>query len=136
MADDVAGRAVKAALCYFDSHEDPSLDPVARVVFDVLKSNVDEADRDYKARSDRNTQNINSRWGKTAAPTGTTGTTGTTGIHSLRLDTEQEVEVDYTSTSIKANTTAAPSVETGGPPSESDVYYDEETREFRKRVRQ
>lgn len=63
--DDAAvGRAVKAALSYLESGEQPKLDPLASVVFASLCRDVEAAWGDYRLKSDAGTKGNKGRWGK------------------------------------------------------------------------
>ena len=89
--DEVAGRALKAALRYFDTGEVVELDSLAGAVFAALKPHIDEAFADFQATSEKNRQNIQKRWAIRGIPSDTTGN------HSLPNDTkntEAEAEVE------------------------------------------
>lgn len=45
--DDVAGKALKAAMCYFENGKITDLDPLTAAVFSVFKVSVDEAVSGY-----------------------------------------------------------------------------------------
>ena len=45
--DDVAGKALKAAMCYFENGKITDLDPLTAAVFSVFKASVDEAVSGY-----------------------------------------------------------------------------------------
>lgn len=81
--DDVAGRALKAALGYFDTGNEPTgLDPFTNTLFSAIRPSVDDAVADYKKAAEKNRANVNKRWGKKCIPSDTTGN------HSLPMDTE------------------------------------------------
>ena len=89
--DEVAGRALKAALRYFDTGEVVELDSLAGAVFAALKPDVDSAFADFQATSEKNRQNIQKRWANRGIPSDTSG------YHSLPTDTkntEEEGEVE------------------------------------------
>ena len=89
--DEVAGRALKAALRYFDTGEVVELDSLAGAVFAALKPHIDEAFADFQATSEKNRQNIQKRWANRGIPSDTTGN------HSLPNDTkntEAEAEAE------------------------------------------
>lgn len=89
--DEVAGRALKAALRYFDTGEVVELDSLAGAVFAALKPHIDEAFADFQATSEKNRQNIQKRWANRGVPSDTTGN------HSLPNDTkntEAEAEAE------------------------------------------
>lgn len=85
--DEVAGKAIKAALRYFDTGEVAELDSLAGAVFAALKPDVDSAFADFQATSEKNRQNIQKRWANRGIPSDTSG------YHSLPTDTKNtEVE--------------------------------------------
>ena len=89
--DEVAGKAIKAALRYFDTGEVAELDSLAGAVFAALKPDVDNAFADFQATSEKNRQNIQKRWANRGIPSGTSG------YHSLPTgtkNTEEEGEVE------------------------------------------
>lgn len=89
--DEVAGKAIKAALRYFDTGEVAELDSLAGAVFAALKPDVDSAFADFQATSEKNRQNIQKRWANRGIPSDTSG------YHSLPTDTkntEEEGEVE------------------------------------------
>lgn len=89
--DEVAGRALKAALRYFDTGEVVELDSLAGAVFAALKPHIDEAFADFQATSEKNRKNIRKRWQNRCIPSDTTGN------HSLPNDTkntEEEADAD------------------------------------------
>jgi len=91
VSDEVAGRALKAALHYFDTGEVAELDSLTGAVFAALKPHIDEAFEDFQATSEKNRQNIKKRWANSGIPTVTTGTSGN---HLIPSDTEAEVEAE------------------------------------------
>lgn len=89
--DEVVGRALKAALRYFDTGEVVKLDSLAGALFAALKPHIDEAFADFQATSEKNRQNIQKRWANRGIPSDTTGN------HSLPNDTkntEAEAETE------------------------------------------
>ena len=53
MSDDSVGKALKYALVYIGSGEEPDdLDPMARIAFNMMKQSIKEAWFDYFAKSD------------------------------------------------------------------------------------
>lgn len=91
VSDEVAGRALKAALRYFDTGEVAELDSLAGAAFAALKPHIDEAFADFQATSEKNRQNIQKRWANLGIPSDTTGN------HSLPNDTkntEAEAEAE------------------------------------------
>lgn len=46
--DEAVGVAIKAAMEYFESGEEPTLDPFAAMIFSALKGGVDESIADYQ----------------------------------------------------------------------------------------
>lgn len=89
--DEVAGKAIKAALRYFDTEEVAELDSLAGAVFAALKPDVDSAFADFQATSEKNRQNIQKRWANRGIPSDTSG------YHSLpsgTKNTEEEEEVE------------------------------------------
>lgn len=92
--DEVAGKALKAALRYFDTGVVADLDSLAGAVFAALKPNIDEAFEDFETTSEKNRKNIQKRWANRGIPNDTTCTTG---YHSIPNDTknaEAEGEAD------------------------------------------
>ncbi len=61
--DEAVGRAVKAALQYFDSGEPQNLDAMAGVVYAMLRASVDEAVADYQQTVDQGRIGGQKRWG-------------------------------------------------------------------------
>ena len=61
--DDAVGRAVKAALAYFESGEQQNLDGLAGVVFAMLRPSVDEAVEDYQQAVAQGRIGGQKRWG-------------------------------------------------------------------------
>ena len=86
--DEVAGRALKAALRYFDIGEVAELDSLTGAVFAALKPDVDSAFADFQATSEKNRQNIQKRWANRGIPSDTSG------YHSLPTDTNNTEEVE------------------------------------------
>ena len=89
--DEVVGKAIKAALRYFDTGEVAELDSLAGVVFAALKPDVDSAFADFQATSEKNKQNIQKRWANRGIPSDTSD------YHSLpssTKNTEEEEEVE------------------------------------------
>ena len=62
--DEVAGKAIKAALRYFDTGEVIDLDSLAGAVFAALKPHVDEAFEDFLRSVDTGRAGGQKRWGK------------------------------------------------------------------------
>lgn len=71
--DEVAGRALKAALRYFDTGEVVELDSLAGAVFAALKPHIDEAFEDFQKTSEKNRLNAKVRWQNRCMPSDTTG---------------------------------------------------------------
>ena len=65
--DEVAGRALKAVLRYFDTGEVVELDSLAGAVFAALKPHVDEAFEDFRRSVDTGRAGGQKRWGKETA---------------------------------------------------------------------
>ena len=101
----MAGRALKAALRYFDTGEVVELDSLAGAVFAALKPHIDEAFEDFQETSEKNRRNAKVRWQNRCVPNDTTGN------HSLPNDTktteaeeeEEEGEADTEGESYKAD---------------------------------
>lgn len=105
--DEVAGKALKAGLRYFDTGEVEDLDTLTRIVFDALKPDIDEAFADFQAASEKNRQNIQKRWATQGIPSDTTGN------HSLRDDSkyteaDADVEADADGREEEGDMAAAP----------------------------
>lgn len=62
--DEVAGKAIKAALRYFDTGEVAELDSLAGAVFAALKPHIDEAFEDFRRSVDTGRAGGQKRWGK------------------------------------------------------------------------
>ena len=84
--DEVAGRAVKAALRYFDTGETVELDSLAGAVFAALKPHIDEAFEDFQETSEKNRRNAKVRWENRCMPSDATGN------HSLPNDAKNAEE--------------------------------------------
>lgn len=65
--DEVAGRALKAALQYFDTGEAPELDSLTGAVFAAVKPHIDEAFEDFRRSVDTGRAGGQKRWGKEGA---------------------------------------------------------------------
>ena len=65
--DEVAGRAIKAALRYFDTGEVVELDSLAGAVFAALKPHIDEAFDDFRRSVDTGRAGGQKRWSKEGA---------------------------------------------------------------------
>lgn len=98
--DEVAGKALKAALRYFDTGEAVELDSLAGAVFAALKPHIDEAFEDFQETSEKNRRNAKVRWQNRCMPSDTTGN------HLLPNDTkntEEEGEADKEGESYEAD---------------------------------
>ena len=62
--DEVAGRALKAALLYFDTGEMTEMDSLTGAVFAVLKPHIDEAFDDFRRSVDAGKAGSQKRWNK------------------------------------------------------------------------
>ena len=90
--DEVAGKALKAALRYFDTGEVAELDPLAGAVFAALKPHIDEAFEDFRRSVDTGRAGGQKRWGKEGAkfdrpPIGPL-------YHPIGVSTEADAEAD------------------------------------------
>lgn len=65
--DEVAGKAIKAALRYFDTGEVAELDSLAGAVFAALKPHIDEAFDDFRRSVDTGRAGGQKRWSKEGA---------------------------------------------------------------------
>ena len=93
--DEVAGRAFKAALLYFDTGEMMELDSLAGAVFAALKPHIDEAFSDFQATSEKNRQNIQKRWANRGIPCDTNGNHSLPdGTKNTEAEEEGEAEVE------------------------------------------
>ncbi len=68
VTDETAGRALKAALNYFESGEIMELDPLSGAVFAAMKPYIDEAFRDFQRSVDTGRTGSQKRWGKEDRP--------------------------------------------------------------------
>ena len=66
--DEAAGKALKAALSYFDTGEIPILGPLENAVFSSLKQYADESIQDYQKFSAAGKQGNEKRWGAEGSP--------------------------------------------------------------------
>ena len=71
--DEVAGKALKAALRYFDTGEAAELDSLAGAVFAALKPHIDEAFEDFQETSEKNRRNAKVRWENRCMPSDAAG---------------------------------------------------------------
>lgn len=62
--DEVAGKALKAALRYFDTGEAAELDSLAGAVFAALKPDIDKAFEDFRRSVDTGRSGGQKRWAK------------------------------------------------------------------------
>lgn len=90
--DEVAGKALKAALRYFDTGEVAELDPLAGAVFAALKPHIDEAFEDFRRSVDTGRAGGQKRWGKE----GTKGDRPPIGplYHPIGVSTEADAEAE------------------------------------------
>lgn len=65
--DDALGRAIRAALIYCNSGEVPELDPMANLIFSVLRKDVDEAIVQFQEAVESGKRGATTRWKKTAS---------------------------------------------------------------------
>ena len=65
--DDALGRAIRAALVYCNSGEVPELDPMANLIFSVLRKDVDEAIVQFQEAVESGKRGATTRWKKTAS---------------------------------------------------------------------
>ena len=65
LPDKQAGRVLKAALWYFNTGEEPQLDPASQIVFAALKRDIDNSKRSYAEQSERNREKVLKRWRST-----------------------------------------------------------------------
>ena len=65
--DDALGRAVRAALIYCNSGEIPELDPMANLIFAVLRKDVDEALAQFQEAVESGKRGATTRWKKKAS---------------------------------------------------------------------
>ena len=66
--DEAVGKALKAALSYFDTGEIPALGPLENAVFSSLKQYADESIQDYQKFSAAGKQGNEKRWGAEGSP--------------------------------------------------------------------
>ncbi len=90
--DEVAGRALKAALQYFDTGEVVDLDSLAGAVFAALKPHIDEAFEDFRRSVDTGRAGSQKRWGKE----GVKGDRSPIGplYHPMGVSTEADAEAE------------------------------------------
>lgn len=60
--DDVVGKAMKAAMQYFENGEVMELDPIAFAVFSTIKPGIDEAIEDFRHSVDLGRRGGKKRW--------------------------------------------------------------------------
>lgn len=60
--DETLGKALKAALEYFDTGEIIELSPLERTVFASIKHCIDESYKDFERTREQNRQNALKRW--------------------------------------------------------------------------
>ena len=90
--DEVAGRALKAALRYFDTGEVVELDSLAGAVFAALKPHIDEAFEDFRRSVDTGRAGGQKRWSKEGAK-GDRPPIGPL-YHPIGVSTEAEAEAE------------------------------------------
>lgn len=66
--DEAVGKALKAALSYFDTGEIPTLNSLENAVFSSLKQYADEAIQDYRKFSEAGKMGNEKRWGPEVSP--------------------------------------------------------------------
>lgn len=86
--DDVVGKAMKAAMQYFENGEVMELDPIAFAVFSTIKPGIDEAVEDFRHSVDLGRRGGKKRWNVNDSPP--------VGMVSppIGLPTEAEAEAD------------------------------------------
>ena len=62
--DENAGRCLKAAFQYFETKEEPELDPLSKVVFCAMRPYIDEAFSDYEKSVKAGKSGSDKRWNK------------------------------------------------------------------------
>lgn len=62
--DENAGKGLKAAFQYFDTKEEPELDPLSKVVFCAMRPYIDEAFSDYERSVKAGKNGSKARWEK------------------------------------------------------------------------
>lgn len=68
VTDEAAGKALKAALHYFDTGEVADIEPLAGVVFAAMKPYIDEAFQDFQRSVDTGRSGAQKRWEKDGSP--------------------------------------------------------------------
>lgn len=101
VTDEAAGRAIKAALRYMISGEEPVLDPLASVVYASLRRDVDEAREAYNRSSSAGKAGNEKRWGNRGVSGG-----DTTRYHAIPGDRGasggiEKLEASYADTAFK-----------------------------------
>ena len=88
------GAALKAALHYFETGENPQIDPLSSVVFSTFKQYIDESFSDFQAISEKNRQNVQKRWANQKVPNDTNCASGNRWIPKCTKNTEAEAEAE------------------------------------------
>ena len=70
--DECAGKAIKAAMSYFRTGQEPDLAPLEKAVFSSFKQYIDESVQDYIKFSEAGQKGNNKRWGNEVSPPDTT----------------------------------------------------------------
>ena len=66
--DECAGKALKAAMSYFRTGQEPDLAPLEKAVFSSFKQYIDESVQDYIKFSEAGQKGNNKRWGNEVSP--------------------------------------------------------------------
>lgn len=114
--DDVVGKAMKAAMQYFENGEVMELDPIAFAVFSTIKPGIDEAVEDFRHSVDLGRRGGKKRWNVNDSPP--------VGMVSppIGLPTEAEAEADADAEGKNKNASGADRPRSRfAPPSVEDV---------------
>lgn len=114
--DDVVGKAVKAAMQYFENGEVMELDPIAFAVFSTIKPGIDEAIEDFRHSVDLGRRGGKKRWNVNDSPP--------IGMVSppMGVPTEADAEADADTEEKSRNTSGADRPRSRfAPPSVEDV---------------
>ena len=107
LPDEVAGKALKDALDYFETGEVPELDQLGSFAFALFKTGVDEANKDYQLSVESGRAGGQKAWAAVRKKSDTPPIpplyhpyTPTIGVHT---EGEVEVEVEVEGESVKAD---------------------------------
>lgn len=88
--DESVGKALKAALSYFDTGEIPILNPLENAVFSSLKQYIDESMQDYQKFSEAGQKGNKKRWGNEVSPPDTPRSPAVAPYHEAEAEADTE----------------------------------------------